>query len=129
LTFFPRYYIYTHIPYRIADKKTGQAGKCSVDIVEQEERCYMKNIINGIIAQIPSGVVFDTHTIIEYLLQNNSDDYLSHYAGGSTEAYHGMIIGHIIASFEGTLINRVGKSWSMNIRKNFSECTCWRKIG
>jgi hypothetical protein len=87
----------------------------------------MENIINGIVAQIPSGVVFDTHAVIEYLLQDNSDDYLSHYTGGSTAAYHGKI-GQIIASFEGTLVTQIGKSWSMNIRKNFSECTCWRKI-
>jgi hypothetical protein len=87
----------------------------------------MENVIKGILLQIPTGVIFDTHTIIEYLLQNNSDDYLLSFTGGSTQTYNGKI-GQIIDSFDSTLVERVGVSWSMNIRKNFSECTCWKKL-
>jgi len=87
----------------------------------------MKEVIESIIGRIPPGVIFDTHTIIEYLLQNDTDTYLANYTKNSTELYHGHI-GQIIADIakEG-LVDPCGKSWSLNIRKNFSECTCWKK--
>ncbi|MCR4422615.1 MAG: hypothetical protein GYA61_08305 [Spirochaetales bacterium] len=87
----------------------------------------MEEVIKSIIESIPSGYVFDTHAIIEYLLQNNSDIYLSSYNGNSTELYHGDI-GRLIAEFENTIIERVGDSWSLNIHKRFSKCACWRKL-
>ncbi|GMO36155.1 MAG: hypothetical protein Ta2B_16240 [Termitinemataceae bacterium] len=87
----------------------------------------MDEIIKTIITQIPSGVVFDTHTIIEYLFQNNFDDYLSGYSAGGVLAYHGRI-GKIIDMLDdGKFISRVGESWSMNVHKNFSICTCWKR--
>jgi hypothetical protein len=86
----------------------------------------MKDIIREIISQVPSGMIFDTHTVIEYCLQRDTDAYLASFTGGTTESYHGHI-GKIIDSFAGTLIDRAGESWSMNIRKNFSKCTCWKK--
>jgi hypothetical protein len=72
-------------------------------------------------------MVFDTHTVIEYLLQRYSDVYLSSFSHGTTAGYNGHI-GEIVDSFAGNLISQqIGKSWSMNIRKNFSDCACWRK--
>jgi hypothetical protein len=89
-------------------------------------RQNMEAIIRELISKIPSGVIFDTHTFIECLLQNDTDTYLSSFTSGTTETYHGHI-GKLIDSFDGTFVDRAGKSWSMNIRKNFSECTCWKK--
>jgi len=87
----------------------------------------MKEIIESVIGHIPSGTIFDTHAIIEYLLQNDTDAYLSNFTGNSAETYHGYI-GQIIAKIEDEgLVSRIGESWSLNIRKNFSECTCWKK--
>ena len=86
----------------------------------------MKDIINEIINKIPSGAIFDTHTIIEYLLQNNSDEYLLESKNRTTEQYHGYI-GRTIDSFNERLIEQKGKSWSKNIHDNFTECTCWQK--
>jgi hypothetical protein len=87
----------------------------------------MKKIIKSIIGRIPSGMIFDTHTIIEYLLQNDSDAYLQNYNGTSTELYHGSI-GQIIAEIEKEeLVERIGESWSLNIHKTFNKCTCWKK--
>jgi hypothetical protein len=88
----------------------------------------MEKIIHSIIVnEIKAGQVFDTHAIIEYLLQNYSDVYLSSFTNASTELYHGHI-GKIIDGFSETLIKRIGKSWSMNIHKKFTECTCWEKL-
>jgi len=88
----------------------------------------MKEIIESIIGRIPTGMIFDAHTIIEYLLQNDSDAYLDNYKGKtSTELYHAYI-GQVIAEIaEGGLIRRVGDSWSLNIHKTFSKCSCWEK--
>lgn len=89
----------------------------------------MTTIIQSIINnQIPQGCVFDAHSIIEYLIQNQSDVYLStHQNGWSTEYYHSEISKRI-ASFEGININRVGESWSLNIHKKFTPNICWVKL-
>jgi hypothetical protein len=87
----------------------------------------MKEIIKSIIGRIPSGMVFDVHTIIEYLLQNNSDAYLQNFNGNTTELYHASI-GQFIADIEKEgLVERMGDSWSLNIHKTFSKCSCWKK--
>ena len=88
----------------------------------------MKTTIQAIIQDFDCGTVFDAHAIIQYLIQNNSDLYLSSYGNNvSTELYHSHIA-KIIASFEGSLITRIqGESWSKNIRDNFTKCTCWQR--
>jgi hypothetical protein len=87
----------------------------------------MKEILKSVIGRIPSGMIFDSHTIIEYLLQNDSDAYLQNFNGNTTELYHAYI-GQTISDIEKEgLIENIGKSWSLNIRKAFSECTCWKK--
>jgi len=87
----------------------------------------MKEIIESIIGRIPSGMIFDTHTIIEYLLQNDSDAYLDNYNGKTTELYHGYI-GQVIADIaDGGLVSKMGDSWSLNIHQTFSKCACWKK--
>lgn len=88
----------------------------------------MKKKIQSIIRdEISKGCIFDTHSIIEYMIQNFSDDYLSSYRTGSTEYYHSEI-SKTIAAFEGSILERVGKCWSRNIHKNFTENVCWRKL-
>lgn len=89
----------------------------------------MRDLIETIIvSDIPSGAVFDAHTIIDMLIQNHSDDYLSfHVNGEPTEHFHSRI-SKIIDSFSGQLISRIpAKSISKNIRDNFTANTCWRK--
>lgn len=89
----------------------------------------MKNTIQTIIQnEIPKGYIFDSHSIIDYIVQYCSDKYLDSYKQGwTTELYHGYI-GKTIASFEGNLIERIGDSWSLNIHKKFSENVCWKKL-
>jgi hypothetical protein len=88
----------------------------------------MKEIIKSVIGRIPSGMVFDTHTIIEYLLQNDSDAYLQNFNGKTTELYHASI-GQFVADIEKEgLVERMGDSWSLNIHKTFSKCSCWKKL-
>lgn len=89
----------------------------------------MRNIIQTIIQeQIPKGSVFDAHSIIEYLIQHQSDIYLSSYKNGWTTEFYHSEISKTIASFEGIIIKRVGECWSLNIHKKFTPNVCWNKL-
>jgi len=89
----------------------------------------MKKTIETIIQeQIPKECVFDAHSIIEYLIQNHSDIYLSSYKNGWTTEFYHSIISKEIAHFENTILKRVGQSWSLNIHKNFSTNVSWIKL-
>lgn len=89
----------------------------------------MKNTIETIIQeQIPKGFIFDAHSIIEYLIQNQSDIYLSSYKNGWTTDYYHSKISKEIAHFEDTILKRAGQSWSLNIHKKFSPNVCWTKL-
>jgi len=89
----------------------------------------MKNTIQNIIkSEIPKKCVFDAHTIIEYMLQNHSDIYLSSYQNNWKTDYYHSEISKIIATFEGDIIERQGESWSINIHKKFSPNVCWIKL-
>ncbi len=89
----------------------------------------MKNIILSIIQnEIPKGYIFDAHSIIEYLIQHHSDIYLESYKNGSTTSVYHSEISKTIATFEGSIIKRQGKSWSLNIHKRFSQNVCWLKL-
>lgn len=89
----------------------------------------MKEMIRKQIMEIPSGLVFDTHAVVANLVQNDTNKYLSNFKGETAERYHG-IIGKVIAEFElgdDKLVERMGRSWSKNIRDNFTDCACWKK--
>ena len=89
----------------------------------------MKNTIQNIIkSEIPKNCVFDAHTIIEYMIQNHSDIYLSSYQNNWKTDYYHSEISKIIAKFEGDIIERQGESWSINIHKKFSPNVCWIKL-
>lgn len=89
----------------------------------------MKEIIEKIITKkIKKGYIFDAHTIIEYLIQNESDIYLSTHTNSWATSYYHSEISKTIDSFEGILIKRFGLSWSQNIHNKFSENVCWIKL-
>ena len=88
----------------------------------------MKKTIEDIILKINKGHFFDTHSIIEFLIQNHSDIYLLNYENGWTTDYYHSVISKKIASFEGELVSDQGNCWSMNIHKNFTSNKCWLKL-
>lgn len=89
----------------------------------------MKATIESIIRnEIRPGCIFDAHTIINYLIQNNSEVYLpEHQNNWRTEYYH-SVISKMIDEFSNSLIERLDDSWSRNIHMNYTENACWRKI-
>jgi hypothetical protein len=95
----------------------------------------MEAAIESIVKKIPRGALFDTHAVIECLIQEHSDVYLDFYKdseGGGTAKHH-QNIALILCDFAETgLIERIGdadsKIWSMNIHKNITPCVCWKKL-
>jgi hypothetical protein len=92
----------------------------------------MEEAIKAILAKIPKGAMFDTHAVIECLIQEHSDTYLDFYKKGEGTNKHHQNIALILCDFvKAGLIERIGdddtKIWSMNIRKNITLCTCWKK--
>jgi len=89
----------------------------------------MREVIQAIIQnQIPKGCIFDAHSIIDYLIQNYSNDYLTSYRNGTTEFYHSEI-SKTVDSFNGVIIERVSnESWSLNLHKKFTKNACWIKL-
>lgn len=89
----------------------------------------MKEIVKKIIKEeIPNGSIFDSHSIISWMMQNQSDNYLTKKADQDTASHNGSIA-MAIASLENEgLIRKIGDSWSKNIHDNFSTCKCWEKL-
>ncbi|KAA6335739.1 hypothetical protein EZS27_016053 [termite gut metagenome] len=100
----------------------------------------MLKIIEGFIKKIPRGYYFDTHTVIDYLIQEYHGIYLKEYHEISkndnytVNLYHGHIGQLIQQNFtdilvtNNILVKQVGDSWSKNVKNNFSQNTCWQKL-
>jgi hypothetical protein len=97
-----------------------------------------EDAIRQILAEIPGGVVFDSHFVIQQLQRNDAYiDATADFAGGqkTTEPAHGHIA-QLIAAFaaRGELTERMGErahpieSWSLNIHGTPSRCALWRRI-
>ncbi len=91
----------------------------------------MQNAIEKIINDVPKGCIFDSHFVISELIKNYSNEYLSFaskFADSDqiTLSAHGQI-GKEINKLDGVLLEKIGPSWSGNIHRNPSECTCWKK--
>lgn len=89
--------------------------------------------IQAIIQNIPQGDIFDAHSIIDFLIQNNSDVYLDSYRQGmTTKVYHSQI-SKIINSFanpndNNRLLDRLGGNiWSRNIHQHFTNNAPYRR--
>jgi hypothetical protein len=92
----------------------------------------MDEAIAAIIEDIPQGVAFDAHYVIDTLIHDHSDDYLR-FASTITAQTHFTPFMHSeiakrIDRLDGTvLVRQPHKSYSYNIRWNASECTLWIK--
>ena len=91
------------------------------------------NCIEEILLGIESGCFFDSHYIVKCMIRDFSDDYLAiakkiDSTNNLTLRTHQQI-GHLIAKFEGKLIERQNdQSHSLNIHCNGSKCALWKRI-
>lgn len=87
----------------------------------------MVNAIKEFIGSVPKGHYFDTHTLIEYLIQKHSDVYLDSFCKTTTSLYHGYIGQVLRDNFVGISVTQIGESFSKNIHDGYSGCTLWKK--
>jgi hypothetical protein len=82
---------------------------------------------------IETGCFFDSHYVVECMIQEFTDDYLSvaqkiDSKNNLTLRVH-QYIGNLIAKFEGKLVERQNdQSHSLNIHGNSSTCALWKRI-
>lgn len=93
----------------------------------------MISIVEQIIREIEKGKVFDSHFVIDTIIREHSDDYLTfvanHLASSKVTEYAHSEIAKIIASFKDSLVKDLPyKSISYNIRGKASSCALWEKI-
>lgn len=93
----------------------------------------MQTIIETIVSDIKRGNMFDSHYIIDKVIRDYSDQYLSfastHLATGKITEYAHSELAKLISSLEGRLVEQQqSKSISYNIRGNASECALWKRI-
>ena len=92
-----------------------------------------REAVQEIIESVPSGVIFDSHFVINQLIKRYSDEYINFTSTfakteNSTLPAHGNI-GQLIAEFEGQLVaQQANESWSENIHGNASPCALWQRI-
>lgn len=92
----------------------------------------MENAIRQFIQdEVQKHQYFDSHTVIEYLIQNYTDLYLQG-AGGNQLArtYHGQIAQKISILEQVGIVKKVGDkaSVSKNITDKFTTCALWQKL-
>ena len=94
----------------------------------------MRQTVEQIVRDIPSGKVFDSHYVIDTLIKNHSDVYLSFAAQKFPEGHvdtpnlHSQIA-RIIRGLKGELVTQPGlQSCSYTIHETASECELWKRM-
>ena len=88
--------------------------------------------IRQFIENVPAGNIFDAHSVIDYLIENHSDDYLNaHNSNQKTNEFHSRISKLIDSLRDDTQwpIERMSyDSYSRNIHNNYSSNACWIRL-
>ena len=93
----------------------------------------MNSIVEQIISKIDKGKAFDSHFVIDTIIKEYSDEYLTfvanHLASSKVTEYAHSEIAKIIASLKESLVQDLPyKSISYNIRGKASSCALWKRI-
>ncbi|MCL2232708.1 MAG: hypothetical protein FWB99_06480 [Treponema sp.] len=87
----------------------------------------LEEAVREIVTGMPLDVSFDVHTVVEKLLQEHDDVYLTnigHYTSASQ--YHSKI--SAIVAHNTDIVERAGNSFSKNIHDKYSECHLFKRI-
>lgn len=93
----------------------------------------MNSIVKEIIRKVDKGNAFDSHYVIDTIIRDHSDEYLTFVANNLasskvTEYAHSQIA-KVIASFSEELVRKFpNRSISYNIRGRASSCALWERI-
>ena len=101
----------------------------------------MKNTIQKIIKKVPKGKIFDSHYVINQLISDYSDEYLT-FASELINSQKTTKLQGITTYVHSRISQEIGKSnlvarieldgektdfWSDNIRGNANGCAGWRR--
>ena len=93
----------------------------------------MIQLIKQVLEDVPQGMAFDTHLVIQKVVETDSDAYIrftSQYADSEvpTLTSHQQF-GLLLEDLCGSVVERLPhQSYSFNIHHNVSECALWRKL-
>ena len=92
----------------------------------------INSAIENVLLGIETGHVFDSHYVINELIENHSDEYIrfmSQYKDSEQPTLTGhQMIGHEIKRFDGNIVERMDyQSWSKNIHGTHGGCALWKK--
>jgi len=93
----------------------------------------MNSIVEEIISGVDKGNAFDSHFVIDTIIKEHSDDYLTfvanHLTSSKVTEYAHSELAKIISSFDGSLVEKLSyRSTSYNIRGKASSCALWEKL-
>jgi hypothetical protein len=94
----------------------------------------INSAIVELVDTIPSNHYFDSHFIIQLLIERNSDEYIRYVAqytnsGETTKIAHSQIGKEIQKFCDQAIIEQMAdKTWSLNIHHNPSDCTLYKKL-
>ena len=93
----------------------------------------MKEAVEEILNGVETGRVFDSHFVVNELIEKHSDQYIrlaAQYAtGGEPTLSTHQEIGRIIKGFVGILVKRLdNESWSLTIHHTPGKCALWLKL-
>jgi hypothetical protein len=83
--------------------------------------------IQAIVTAVPHGKFFDTHMVIQALIQQYADDYIQAQASSLTLISLHSYIGKTVGKLRGILVTDIGPVSSKNVKDGFSECECWKR--
>jgi hypothetical protein len=90
--------------------------------------------IEELVNTIPKNHYFDSHLIIQMLIERNSDEYITSVAkyitsGDITTIAHSQLGKEIQKLCKDHIIEQIDdKAFSFNIRHKLSECTLYKKL-
>jgi len=94
--------------------------------IKNSKHIALENGILAIISSVPFGAYFDVHTVVQILLQQYDDVYLTNIGNYKSAAQYHSKISSIIGHHT-DLVEVAGNSYSKNIHDKFSECHLFRR--
>lgn len=91
--------------------------------------------IRNIIQEIPSMMYFDSHYVVNQMIEKFPGDYDAlckgiNVTGRLLKLRTHQKIGHLIKAVDGEMVHRQEgrSSWSVNVNGNSGKCALWQRI-
>ena len=93
----------------------------------------MRQIIRRIIREVPRGCIFDSHFVIARVIKLDPNAYLRFVCRFNARTItanrvHGQMAQEITRFVAEGVVERLGESWSEDVKGEPNKCACWRKL-